>query len=82
MKIYIKEFEDYDNKSEEEKQELQLINKYYHGMLDGISPDAYKDVDFKDPNFPYVEYGGDMNQVKALVDRLKAAGFTIEIIDI
>lgn len=82
MKIYIKELDGYDNKSEEEKQELQLINKYYHGMLDGINPDTYKDVDFKDPEFPYVEYGGDMNQVKALLDRLKAAGLTIEIVEL
>lgn len=80
MKIYIKELDGYSNKPIEERN--GLINKYYHAMwIDNVDCDSCKDVDFKDPNFPYVEYGGDMNQVKALVDRLKAAGFTIEIVE-
>lgn len=80
MKIYIKELDGYSDKPIEKRN--GLINKYYHALLVGVDPDTYNHVDFKDPNFPYVEYGGDMNQVKALVDRLKAAGFTIEIVDI
>lgn len=81
MKIYIKELDGYSDRPIEESN--GLINKYYHAMwIDNVDCDSYKDIDFKNPNFPYVEYGGDMNQVKALVDRLKAAGFTIEVVDI